>query len=55
MNFWYTECAVVLYSFTQAISVAPLQDYYYYYSEALSTQHEYSVGVSRRSATGNCE
>jgi len=34
-------------------SVAPLQ--VHYYSEALPTQHGYSVGVSRRSATGNCE
>jgi len=26
-----------------------------YYSEALLTQHGYCVGVSHRSATGNCE
>ena|SRR6218665_1009929 len=32
-------------SFIQAISIAPLQ--VHYYSEALPTQHEYYVGVSR--------
>jgi len=37
----------------QAISIASLQ--VHYYSEALSTQHRYCVGVSHRSATGNCE
>jgi len=26
-----------------------------YYSEALQTQHGYCAGISRRSATGNCE
>ena len=36
--------------FIQAISVSPLQ--VYYYSEALPTQHEYCVRVSRRSTTG---
>src|SRR6218665_1547189 len=42
-------------SFIQTISIAPLQ--VNYYSEALPTQHEYTycAGVSRRSATGNCE
>jgi len=35
------------------ISIAPLQ--VLYYSEALQTQNGYCVGVSRRSATGNCE
>jgi len=39
--------------FIQAISLAPLQ--VHYFSEALPTQHGYCVGVSRRSATGNCE
>src|SRR6218665_4099045 len=39
-------------SFIQAMSMAPLQ--VHYYSEALRTQHEYHVGVSRQSATGNC-
>src|SRR6218665_2442177 len=39
--------------FIQDISIAPLQ--VHYYSEALPTQHGYCVGVSRRSATGNCE
>ena len=39
--------------FIQAISIALLQ--VHYYSEALPTQHGYCVGVSRRSATGNCE
>jgi len=33
--------------------IAPLQ--VHYYSEALPTQHRYCVGVSRQSATGNCE
>jgi len=37
----------------QAISIAPLQ--VYYYSEALPTQHGYYSEISRRSATGNCE
>jgi len=36
-----------------AISIAPLQ--VHCYSEALPTQHGYCVGVSCRSATGNCE
>ena len=39
--------------FIQAISIAPLQSHYY--SEALPTQHGYCAGISRRSATGNCE
>ena len=43
----------LIHSFTLAISIAPLQ--VHYYSEALPTQHGYFVGVSRRSATGNCE
>src|SRR6218665_2470039 len=43
-------------SFIQFISIAPLQVHYYRaYSEALPTQHGCCVGVSRRSATGNCE
>jgi len=40
-----------IHSFTQAISIAPLQ--VHYYSEALPTQHGCSVEVSRRSTTGN--
>ena len=40
-------------SFIQSIFIAPLQ--VHYYSEALPTQHGYSVRVSRRSATGNCK
>src|SRR6218665_1225896 len=40
-------------SFILAISIAPLQ--VHYYSEALLTQHGYCVGVSRQSATSNCE
>src|SRR6218665_3720234 len=40
-------------SFIQAISIALLQ--IDYYSEALPTQHGFSAGVSRQSATGNCE
>src|SRR6218665_2334123 len=35
------------------IYIAPLQ--VRYYSEALLTQHGYCAGVSRQSATGNCE
>ena len=41
------------FSFIQAVSIAPLQ--VYCYSEAIPTQYGYCVGVSRRSATGNCE
>ena len=37
-------------SFVQAISRKV-----HYYSEALPTQHRYCVGVSCRSATGNCQ
>ena len=33
--------------------LAPLQ--FHFYSEALTTQHGYCAGVSRRSALGNCE
>jgi len=44
---------VFIHSFIQTISIAPLQDHFY--SEALLTQHEYCAGVSRRSATCNCE
>src|SRR6218665_1124830 len=40
-------------SFIQTISIAPLQ--VHVYSEALPTKHGYCAGVSRRSATGNCE
>src|SRR6218665_2622535 len=40
-------------SFIHSISIAPLQ--VSYYSEVLPTQHGYCAGVSRRSATGNCE
>ena len=39
--------------FIHAIYIAPFK--VHYYSEALPTQHVYYVGVSRRSATGNCE
>jgi len=42
-----------VHSFIQAIYIAPLQ--VRYYSEALPTVHGYCAGVSRRSATGNCE
>jgi len=42
-----------MHSFIQAISIAPLQ--VHYYLEALLTQHGYCIGVSRRSATGDCE
>src|SRR6218665_652780 len=39
--------------FIQTNSIAPLQ--VHYYSEALPTQHRYCAGISRLSATGNCE
>jgi len=42
-----------IHSFIQTISIAPLQ--VHFYSEALLTQHGYCAGVSRRSASGNCE
>jgi len=44
---------LLLHLFIQAISIAHLQ--VHYYSEALQKQHGYCFGVSRRSATGNCE
>jgi len=60
---WLANCSIVatihsfihlfIHSFIQAISIAPLQ--IHYYSEVLLTQHGYRVGVSRWSATGNCE
>ena len=37
----------------QAISIVTLQ--VHSYSEVLPTQHKYRVGVSRQSATGNCQ
>jgi len=40
-------------SFIKTISTGSLQ--VHYYSEALSTQHGYCAGISRRSATSNCE
>ena len=42
-----------IHSFIQTISIALLQ--VHFYSEALPTQQGYSAGVSRGSATGNCE
>ena len=42
-----------IHSVIQAFSIAPLQ--VHYYSEVLPTQQKYCVGVSRRSATCNCE
>src|SRR6218665_3383397 len=42
-----------IHSFIQVISIAPLQ--VHCYSEAVPTQHGYCVGVSRRSAKGNCK
>ena len=39
--------------FIQANSIAPI--HVHYYSEALHIQHGYCVGISHRSATGNCE
>ena len=43
----------VIHSLIPVISTAPLQ--VHYYSEVLPTQHGYCVGISCRSATGNCE
>ena len=42
-----------IHSFIQVISIVPLP--VLYYSEALPAQHEYCVGISCRSGTGNCE
>ena len=50
----YLQCSVYfIHSFIQTISIAPLK--VQFYSEALPTQPGYCAGVSRRSATGNCE
>jgi len=49
----YLSVCSSIYLLIKAISIAPLQ--VHYYSQALPTQHGYCVGVSRRSATGNCE
>ena len=47
------ELKVTVHSFIQVISIVPLQ--VHYYSVLLPAQHRYCVGVSCRSATGNCE
>src|SRR6218665_2128592 len=57
-NYYYyylliSNFIITMDSFIQAISIAPLQ--VHYYSEALPSQHGYCAGISRRSATGNCE
>src|SRR6218665_1701798 len=44
---------LVLFTKITLISIAPLQ--VHFYSEVLPTRHGYCVGVSHRSATGNCE
>ena len=44
---------IIIHSFIQAISIAPLQDHYY--SVMFPTQHGYCVRVTHQSATGNCE
>jgi len=49
----YSCIYVCMYSFIKVISIAPLQ--VLYYSEALPTQHGCCAGISRQSATGNCE
>src|SRR6218665_345005 len=49
----YCKLNKAIHSFIQTISIAPLQ--VHFYSEALPTHHRYCAGVSRRSATGNCE
>jgi len=52
----YGSSSSSIHSSIHAISIAPLQVHYYmYYSEALPTQHGYCAGISRWSATGNCE
>jgi len=48
-----TSVCTDIHSFIQTISIVPLQ--VHYYSEALPTQHGYCAGISRWSATGNCE
>src|SRR6218665_1008352 len=53
ISVWVIVCEVKAHSFIQVIFIAPLQ--VYYYSEALPTHHEHGVGVSRQSATSNCE
>jgi len=50
MHFVWLIDSYFVHSFIQGISIAPLQ--VHYYAEALQTQHEYCVGVSRRSTTG---
>ena len=49
----YDSIYSFIHSFIQTIPIAPFQ--VHYYSEALSTQHGYCAGISRRSATSNCE
>src|SRR6218665_3606622 len=51
----YCQCTffIIFHLFIHSISQAPFQPRHY--SETLPTQHVYCVGVSRRSATGNCE
>src|SRR6218665_3299549 len=55
------SCNNVLSSFSYFISFIHSGHFYstssspLYYSGALPTQHGYCAGVSRRSATGNCE
>src|SRR6218665_2440765 len=52
-SIWTSMRNIFIHSFFEAISIAPLAGRYY--SEALPTQNGYCVGVSRRSAIGNCE
>ena len=56
-DWWLCDKRLVIHSFIhsfiQLISIVPPQ--VHYYSEAIPTQHGYCVGVSRRSATGNCK
>src|SRR6218665_2416177 len=52
-TFIHSFIHLFIHSFIQTISITPLQ--VHYYSEALPTQHKYCAGISRRSATGNCE
>src|SRR6218665_1993450 len=45
-----------IHSFIQSFMLFSIAHFQvHFYLEALLTQHEYCVGVSRRSATGNCE
>ena len=55
-NTLFTFIHSFIHSLIQTISIAPLQvTQVHHHSEALPTQQGYCAGISRRSATGNCE